>query len=973
MLWFRRTLLLFLLLYGWSNTAAAQVPFTYSFSERYDFEPKTIYFLKEDSQRNIWISSSSGLYKFNGEGFQHFQNLNFSTSYTSIQEDPIGGIWCQNFTGQIFRVSGDSLKLFANEADNMVGMLDFTIAYYPKIYIGTDKQLIAYEFESSKREVLSNTENDLRYKDLRPYKQGFLFVRNNKVFFLSKNGKEQLLVQLPDGMRFESDPTVKVHGNDLFLLGNYFNGNEKVPYFFEWQKDKGLSQKKLEVSTAINAVSFSFESSQNFYWCGSRRGLYILDTTFTRKFPTLLNGSDVSDVIRDAEGNFWVATLEDGIHIIPSLEMLHFPKSQFAEDIVDVEQDRHGNIYLIGAQGKIYRLQNGASPELIGDMKEKMTAVNYNPYRHELIFEQLTNAFDLNNRKIVENPLRRGIKSVSFLSEESALVSVSNKAAVRTYRQADKKAGDTNKSNVGYATQPLREKRSYSNAIDKQSGLWYVAYVDGLYCHETDRETELLFDGRKIIPAWVAADQRSGVWCSTMDDKLLHIEGRAVTKQLDLNFKSSRIYPSGSSLFLISGSGILKVDTANGSSVLIDKLDGLPSNRILDMEITNDTAFVVTGEGVAKFSCNYDYRNETVPMVSFSKLSIWERDTTLQAKYELPHDENNLHIQFNAKALRSQKTFQYRYRMLGVDSNWISQNSEVNFARFPSLAPGNYTFQVKAVNEDGIESKPAQMNFAIAAPFYQKTWFFVLAGLALLLSTSLIFMVRIRAIQRRNRLLLDKENLEKKFSQSQLNMLRAQMNPHFVFNALNSIQEYIINNNKNLASDYLGLFADLMRKYLDFSQKNEASLEEEIETLQMYLQLEKMRFEDTLEYEIKIDPELDTTAIHIPMMLVQPLVENAIKHGLLHKKGGGKIDISFEKSLNELYISVEDDGIGREQSAAINKMRKGKHKSFATSALQKRIELINKSSENKLSFGYTDIHDENGQPSGTLVKIVIPL
>lgn len=209
--------------------------------------------------------------------------------------------------------------------------------------------------------------------------------------------------------------------------------------------------------------------------------------------------------------------------------------------------------------------------------------------------------------------------------------------------------------------------------------------------------------------------------------------------------------------------------------------------------------------------------------------------------------------------------------------------------------------------------------------------------------------------------------LEQQSRESELTALRSQMNPHFVFNALNSIQEYIITNNKDSAGDYLGLFADLMRRYLKHSQSNFITLDEEIETLEMYLQLEKVRFEDTFNYEIKVDETIDIDELTVPVMILQPFVENAIKHGLLHKEDNRKLWVEFFVENKNLKINVIDNGIGREKSAEINNTRSDKHKSYATSAIQKRIELLNQNNARKIAVKYFDIDE------GTKVEILINL
>lgn len=216
--------------------------------------------------------------------------------------------------------------------------------------------------------------------------------------------------------------------------------------------------------------------------------------------------------------------------------------------------------------------------------------------------------------------------------------------------------------------------------------------------------------------------------------------------------------------------------------------------------------------------------------------------------------------------------------------------------------------------------------------------------------------------------------LERKLRDSELKALKAQMNPHFLFNAFNSIQEYIILNKRELASDYLGKFADLMRIYLDHSRENSILLEDEIRAADLYLQLEKIRFEDDMDYSIAVADDLDQEMTGIPPMLIQPFIENALKHGLFHKKGEKRIDIDFSKDAERnLICNIIDNGIGRKQSGLINEKRLTKHKSFATAATQNRIELLNVGREKDISFSIIDLFDENQNAAGTQIVLKIPL
>lgn len=215
--------------------------------------------------------------------------------------------------------------------------------------------------------------------------------------------------------------------------------------------------------------------------------------------------------------------------------------------------------------------------------------------------------------------------------------------------------------------------------------------------------------------------------------------------------------------------------------------------------------------------------------------------------------------------------------------------------------------------------------------------------------------------------------VEKQYRDSELKALKAQMNPHFIFNALNSIQDYIVLNQKNLASDYLGKFADLIRNYLHFSDTGYISITDEVHNLNLYLELEKLRFEDVLEYSFNVTEDANSDSINIPTMLIQPYVENALKHGLLHKKNNRRLSITISKTSNKIIECViEDNGIGREKSKMINEKREAQHKSFALKATSERLDLLNYSREKKIGVEFIDLK-ENNIATGTKVILKIPI
>jgi LytS/YehU family sensor histidine kinase len=299
-----------------------------------------------------------------------------------------------------------------------------------------------------------------------------------------------------------------------------------------------------------------------------------------------------------------------------------------------------------------------------------------------------------------------------------------------------------------------------------------------------------------------------------------------------------------------------------------------------------------------------------------------------------------------------------------------------------------------AIGPGGVTSE-ARFAFTVLAPWYRKWW--AIASYVVLLIAAAWQLVRWRT----HALKQEKEKLEKKVEKRtdqlrekeialrqafnelkdaqdqviQLEKLSAQMNPHFVFNALNTIQSFIYSDDKKSATKYLGKFSDLMRKVLDNSSKSKVALAREIELLGLYLDLERSRFGEDFNARIEIEPGLNLEEIEVPPMLVQPYVENAIKHGLLHKTGEKVLVTTIFRpsaDLNKIEIRITDNGIGRMKSEEINRSRVN-HNPFATRANEKRIEIFNRHHHTSVKIEVIDDWHADDSPAGTTVSITIPV
>jgi sensor histidine kinase YesM len=288
------------------------------------------------------------------------------------------------------------------------------------------------------------------------------------------------------------------------------------------------------------------------------------------------------------------------------------------------------------------------------------------------------------------------------------------------------------------------------------------------------------------------------------------------------------------------------------------------------------------------------------------------------------------------------------------------------------LQPGEYQFEVHAQNENGVwSSEPAHVFLLIQKPFWERWWFVLLIFLLVLggivLIVAFFFRVKFKESQKRNQLHNNLNRLKQE-------ALAQQMNPHFIFNSLGSIQYYINENDIKASNKYLTMFSNLMRMTLNNSHKKNVSIHEEIKALEMYIQLEQLRFSDKFEYRIYIDPAIDTNKYIMPSLMLQPFVENAIWHGIMHKStNDGLIEVRLTKQGLLLEYLIRDNGIGRRKSSEINAQKRKSHQSLGSKITESRLQLISSLYGDALSIEYKDLKDLNKENCGTEVRITLPI
>ena len=342
-------------------------------------------------------------------------------------------------------------------------------------------------------------------------------------------------------------------------------------------------------------------------------------------------------------------------------------------------------------------------------------------------------------------------------------------------------------------------------------------------------------------------------------------------------------------------------------------------------------------------------------------------DVNYITSVDLDPDDDFLDIHYRAIVLPRPRKVTYSYKVKGLSDAWIFHGNNETVT-LTDLAPGNYTFYVKTGLPDS-NSPVKHLDIFVATPYYLQVWFLLLCASAFLGCIYLFYQIRIRRIRREEAL---KTEFNKKITEVELQALRAQMNPHFMFNSLNSIKSYILKSGPLEAAEYLTNFSSLIRSILDNSREKQISLQKELDALLLYIDLESMRFPDKFNFIYKSSGQNSLNNIMIPPLILQPFVENAIWHGLLHKEEKGNLMLTIQKGEHSVECIIEDDGIGRKLAMELKKKSPRRFKSMGMGITQDRIALHNKLNDLGISVTIIDKEDNYANALGTRVVIHFP-
>jgi len=934
-----------------------------SYTEKNGLLSNHITDIKEDNKKNIWIASNNGLTKYDGLKFKKYK-IDAKYSIVKMDFSENGDLWLAGSEG-LLKFDGTSFQEIPLPNDLSSLKIQTVVCSKTDIWVGTDKQLLCFNFSTKKWKN--------HYVSIPGLKNSIasLAVDNHENIWIGTYGDGAYCYNLKKAKRIDLKNELK--GStvlDIFCdkAGDIWFSTLKNGAFQYDLKKKSLTHLNEENGLSSNHIRKIVKDHTGNYWFGTSGA--GLSHYLGRQFINYNTSSGIKGKLvyciasHPINKEIWIGT-EKGASVFRRGKWINYSSINGFTDIQvkSIYADKRSGKLFIGTEGEgVFVLEKDS----IFTPLEGLTTGYIRAFCNDSLgniwiatadkglfrFKLTNNVFEsekwnTSNSKLETNRLN----SLCLLPSGNLLIG--------TYK---------------FGLKQINQKGEIQNFLKKEA--------EKLNCDLTS----------------ITLDKKGVIWVGTVGFGIYQIDISRhqiinhITDELGL-LSSKNIY-----FLLVGHNSDLYVGSEKGLDILTQKQDSLvlkkhfgQGDRFAGIETCQRAIFrddenhiwIGTINGLVKYFPDEKVNKSSPPILRFTDMKLFyksllehENKASLLPWSNLnnatfQYDKNHLTFEFHGVNFNNPKSVKYQWKLEGQDEDW-SPKSEENRMIYTNLNPGKYLFMVKAINEDGITSLPLKASFSIESPFWKKWWFISLT-LILILSFS-FWLVQLR-IKKIKRIAFEKEQTlirEKDLLELEQKALQLQMNPHFIFNALTSIQSQIGTGNDNDARLYLAKFSQLMRLILDHSTKSSVTLEEEIEILENYLLIEQYLSREKFDFEIIQSLPIPSDFVNIPPMMIQPFVENAIKHGFrqlssLGRKG--EIIIKFSAENNFLKCEITDNGVGRKIAQQRKNQGAIHHVSHALNVVKKRLEF-QKNPKNETLLNIEDLGTED-HPLGTRITVIL--
>jgi ligand-binding sensor domain-containing protein len=955
------------------NTAAAQGLMIRNYNVKDGLANATVYAAVQDKQGFIWFATPTGVSKFDGKRFRNYSKKDGLTDNDIVRlyADSKGRVWFTTLNGLpsyyskyiIHTGATDSTLLLDPHGQYMQYVFEDRARYI--WFLNTDNHVIQYNDQEIKYDKLGALKTDL-----------FYFLRNDTIFkplqsyfnlntLKDPNNPDQKILPVSPYPMNDPDFKNRIYKCPVIILKNtLYSYRSKDAICFFNGADWGINDE-------ISNICLDNDN----LWIGTPRALYYLKNFFNgdHKLIKLLDNHYITSLLKDRDGNIWITTFGDGVYNIPYknfyFNYLDNTNGLYSHSIFSIYKDLKSGTLLVGQNGGMLNTIDSNQVVVrqfnLDSTSGRNSILSILPYKDNEVLIGADNGLFVFNTLRQKATLLKAIKTLKDVDiDTNGKIRVVSKDQVIT----------------GAHIIPVNNALITSIACINDSA-YYVGTNTGLL-YGTDSMKELITPGTDVALhqsikdlKWINGD----LWIGTSDQGIYVVRANQVIKHLStadtlVSDICQQLYYDGvGRLYVATNKGVSVIDVKAQKLIRnITSNDGLMSDDTRGVYYQQGMLYIATSNGLSYFR-DSNMPVDTVPPVIYLN-NIKYGDSSFRADKDffvhMYQRKASLEVEFGAIAYDLPELVEYQYNFSSdTSSGWIT--TMTNIVPFPNLQPETYKLQIRARKYKSNWSKPIAITVTILPRWYQEWW---ARGILILLSIGLIFFVLRYIVRRIKQAEKRKTEYNRRIAELEAKALTNQMNPHFIFNSLNSVQHLIMEKEEKQALNFLADFATLMRQMLNNSRKSYISLEEEIAFLTRYIDLEKIRFADVFTYQFVLDDELKDYTIYIPPMIIQPIVENAIKHGLAPRNGHGRLEVRLTLKNDMLYCSVDDDGIGWERANNIKSSRLIKHESTALSVIRERLQIIKSFNGNigkleiidKFKFGF-------GNKEGTLVEILIPI
>lgn len=682
----------------------------------------------------------------------------------------------------------------------------------------------------------------------------------------------------------------------------------------------------------------------------------------------LLPGFRVSAVFKDKEKGLWFSTLDKGIVYMPNSIVKNtsvFENSKEV-DVTNIAVDSHKDIFYSNHWG-IFRLKDHhplfTSNHISRNIISRMGNV--------LLIPQTKKELPINvtNKKFWCIP---NYYDIFIERDTSALICASLIMRINLRGEMD-----TLYDYFAYKKYSKNLHHFFETVCSSDDGAVFAGNSKGLFCLNESLLDNSMFPKvlRENRVSCVRYSTALGLIIGTRGEGIYFFKNGKITHHITTEnglvsdqINKIELEKNGNTCWVATNNGVSKLFFIGNKYVRIHNIlnvNGLATNEVNNVYPDNETIYLATKKGISMFPADLGFLiNPLKKQVSVKELSIDGNVVYPNSGYlEVASNSKMIHIELRSTNYKSMGSQKYKYR-LSVNDKWIYGNT--GSIDFYDLTSGDYNLELSYLNDNGIWQKPYKILTLHKRPKFVETfWFYLLLVLGSFLLAFAFFRIRVVQINRQRKYKRQIEKLEQK-------ALLAQMNPHFIFNSLNSIQSFLVYHENDLAEKYLQMLSQLIRMTLNNSRESEVTISQEIDVLTKYIELEKMRFKNRFDFEFTVSLTHNELQSYIPPMLIQPFVENAIIHGFKGLDRVGKLEINFKELVeNRLVVVITDNGVGYDTKGK-NPLT-SEHKSYGMQITSERLSLFREKYNTEFDFVIENLTDETGKSRGTKIIILIPV